>query len=914
MTKTNEATAQWVWADASSDVSPRRVDRVCFRRLVTLAETPVEAMLHLSARLHYHLRINGRDVGVGPARAYPEHREFDSYAVHALFVPGSNVVEVEVLHWDLTTFHNLREPPGFVAWGHVLTAGGTVHELATPGEWRCCRIEGVSADAPRLSFAQGPVEFVDLRADTRTRPAAWQPCAVPERGRAPSLSPRSIPPLTQTRLAAATVAVAPVTDDEVQIGARLAFDTPDQTTSESSRDRHAVMAAWIHSPEDQTVPLGQWWGELWVNGVLCAPRPSPDRPLRSESELELRAGWNRIVVIQGIAFGYAEFCFAWPRVAGLRVRTERAPDGPDAVLLAGPFRSADLKPHWDALTGDAGELPSLDWRRVSTNGVPSSPLRHVAWAPPSSPLAVTTLPLTIPAGTRALVTLDMGQLVLGRPSFDLEAPSGTVLDVAHGEERRGERTHVGKAVTVYGADRWILPGARQRVETFSPRGFRYLDVLVSGHGRPVTLHAAGVVEQRYPFAFTGDFACSDDAFNRLWAYGRRTLELCSEDVFTDCPWRERTLYGGDLLPEMATTAVLTRDLRLVRHSLDLFLHSFDPATGWLQARVPAPRTGAGLSDYPLLTSIAAAWYVRLTGDTAFARAAWPVCAGMVAAVERMNRPDGLYAPPSRAFIDHGRRVTAGPTCALNAALVAAFAAWADIARAVGETSAAAALERRREDLDARMVAAYFDRSEGTFRDLPLAEGGMTTEGSPPNSWPLLFCPSVRHEAPAVLHALARTLATYAPDREAESVSPYQMFYLLSALRDEGAADMAEAAIRNVYAEMLATPTGTLWEVSHPSQSLVHAWSSGCNHYFATAILGVRMGFRDAEELSRILIAPTSTLAWARGRVPHPLGDVDVEWERRADRLHVTVAAPGNVPIEVAPAGPLAGLPCQVWRR
>jgi len=153
---------------------------------------------------------------------------------------------------------------------------------------------------------------------------------------------------------------------------------------------------------------------------------------------------------------------------------------------------------------------------------------------------------------------------------------------------------------------------------------------------------------------------------------------------------------------------------------------------------------------------------------------------------------------------------------------------------------------------------------------------------------------------------------FSSDRESDSVSPYQMFYLLSALRDAGAAELAERAIRRVYAQMLAHPTGTLWEQSHAGKSLTHAWSSGCNHYLATAVLGVRMGFSAPDQIRRVLVAPAAaSISWAKGRVPHPLGDVAVAWERRDDGLHLVVSAPEGVPVDVAPAGPFASLPCHV---
>lgn len=115
--------------------------------------------------------------------------------------------------------------------------------------------------------------------------------------------------------------------------------------------------------------------------------------------------------------------------------------------------------------------------------------------------------------------------------------------------------------------------------------------------------------------------------------------------------------------------------------------------------------------------------------------------------------------------------------------------------------------------------------------------------------------------------------------------------------------------------MPTNPTGTLWEHALPNLSLTHAWSSGVCDYFATTVLGVRMGFESATELQTVHVRPcAATLTWARGRVPHPLGDVTVAWERQGDRLQVEVDAPPGVRVEVAPGGPLAALACDTTIR
>ncbi len=900
----------WIWLPDADTREPRRIDRILFRRTFSLHSCPDVASIHLSARLHYHLRVNGRLVGVGPARTYPDFHEFDTHAVADLLSTGENTIDVDVLHWNLTTFHRLLETPGFIAWGEIRVAHDAVIALDTPGDWRCLRHAGVDATAPRLSFAQGPVEIVDTRPMAGLAATACQTPAPAAADPTPRLRARAIPPMTQIPIAAATATVATVNEDEQVFGGGTTFDGIDKTNAYPPGDSQLVMGAWIFSPTNQIVPAGLWWGEYRINGTRCETGPDDRIPLRNTARLNLRKGWNKLLATQQLAFGYAEFCLAVPRNARLTVKTKPSHAAPDGVLLADVFcpdTFSRLSPEWDK---PDGPLPDLKWRLAPGDGPPPSPLRHIAWARPATP-SPATLPITLAPGASHLVTLDLGRLVLGRPAFEIDAPSGTCLDVGHAEEAQNGRPRLDKAVVVYGADRWIASGGKQTLESFSPRGFRYLDVLISGHTEPVTLSAAGVIEQRYPHVFSGSFACSDNAFNRLWAFGVRTLELCSEDVYTDCPWRERTLYGGDLLPELATTAVLTRDFRLVRHSLEVLLQSLSPA-GWLQSRAPSPRNAGTLYDYPLLAAIATDWYVRLTRDTDFAVRAWPVFQSMARCVSDWERVDGLYAPPIAAFIDHGRKPSHRATAPFNAALAAAFHAWAAIGRLAGADDEAAALRALGDALDEALTKACFDAAAGTFRDVPTRTGPAQTEGTPANTWPLLFCASAQPHAPAVLRAIARTLEAYDPNHASDSVSPYQLFYLLSALSRHNCAELAETTIRRVYGPMLDNPTGTLWEHGHSGNSLVHAWSTGVNTYLATTVLGVRMGFQDPDALTHICIAPcAASITWARGSVPHPLGTVSVSWARRADGLHIAVEAPDGVPISITPAGPLADLPCHV---
>ena len=848
-----------VWFETVPAAEIPRIDRIVFRRTLVLSNAPAAADLHLLARLRYALRVNGAEIGTGPVRSYPEFHEYDSYDLLPHLVPGENTLDVEVLHWSMATFHNLQEAPGFEAWGVVVAPNGSETDLSTPGVWSCRRIAGVDATAPRLSFAQPPVEFLDFAADAADASdwrtpvtAAPDPTAVP--------FPRSIPPLTRLPLAPAAMTASTALDEgEFVFGGRV-VDDGDGSNPFSPRDRFAALAVWIHSPSDQTVLGGGWWGEYLLNGTPVAVANDPKHAFRQTLTLPFRAGWNKLAVSQGLAFGFAEFCIALPRAANLDLRL--APNAAAPVgfhFTPAAFSDELLRANAEAFASVTEPLPDFGWQSRDLDTPHPSPLRHVAWAQPSGDLRAIApgTALRLPAGSSTLVTLDMGQLVLARLSLDLEAPAGTIVDFDHAEETRGKwggtepapqntRARVEKACVVYGADRWIAAAGRRTYTSLSPRGFRYVDLVIDvpADGPDAILHGVTALEERYPYVYdaTAEADFGDADLNRLWTYGRRTLELCSNDVFVDCPWRERTLYGGDLLPEFATSLVFSRhDLRLARHSIDVELQSIGLG-GWLESQAPAPRDVHSLGEYPLLTSIAAGWYLRLTDDQAFAVRAWPVFRAMSETVASWRRADGLYALPGRAFIDHGRKIGEGATCEFNSALVAGFRAWAVAARMAGDPAAAASLEAKAEALDARIPGAFFDAAAGTFRDQPLADGGNVTEGTPPNSWPLLFTKAAHAHAKEAVAAIRAAIAHYDPSHEPDSVSPYQMFYLLSALHAVGADDVAEEAIRKVYAGMLEHPTGTFWEHGHTNASLVHAWSSGVNYYLAVARTGRELGF------------------------------------------------------------------------
>jgi hypothetical protein len=157
-----------------------------------------------------------------------------------------------------------------------------------------------------------------------------------------------------------------------------------------------------------------------------------------------------------------------------------------------------------------------------------------------------------------------------------------------------------------------------------------------------------------------------------------------------------------------------------------------------------------------------------------------------------------------------------------------------------------------------------------------------------------------------LKATLRTLLE--PGRASPARSGYMSYYLAEALfRCHQDAD-AVRRIREYWGGMIERGATTFWEVFDPSTpegrmperlwSLCHEFCAGPVHSLPLHVLGVaplEPGFRRAR------LAPVlGDLQWAGGRVPTPMGPVEVSW-RLADQgqqLLLEFTQPAGMEMEV----------------
>ena len=172
----------------------------------------------------------------------------------------------------------------------------------------------------------------------------------------------------------------------------------------------------------------------------------------------------------------------------------------------------------------------------------------------------------VPPDGAVRLMMDMGRIVSGLAQFELEAPAGTILDLAYVEEPiTGPATGSGRHL----GTRYVARGAGDRFQAFDSNGLRYAYLLLHGASGPVTLRTFSVQEYLYPWEEGAYFACSDEALNRIFQAGVRTVQLNSHDAFLDCPTREQRAWVGDGVVHQMVHLATNLDWRLAWHYLTL---------------------------------------------------------------------------------------------------------------------------------------------------------------------------------------------------------------------------------------------------------------------------------------------------------------------------------------------------------
>lgn len=909
--------SMFVWVH--NQKSPRN-EYVYFRNAFELKVKPETGTIHLYADSRYQLFVNEIFINFGPARSYPENPEYDTYDIKPYLHKGHNVVAVKALYNGIENFQIPDNRPGFIAWGSVISSSDSI-SLQTPGNWLCRKSTGYDQNAVRFSFACGAMEVFDARKedyDWKARKpdlSEWQkPVVVDEQNTWGNLTPRSIPHLTREEVYAKYLVGAYQLNEKEDIYA-FRIKTPDEKRSDYNKGPSVLAYTYIYSPIEQEVEAGLWWGEFYLNGKgpLEGLGENSKHINRDPRILHLKKGWNFLNIHYGAIWGAWDFYMALPKSAGLHVSPTKKRNSEYIFMTTGPlpWEQNDKLRKFNKPFESHEEMISMvgnDWKGQVRNGETNNPALDMVWYYPDKELDLPewqTKNISIATGPGTALVFDIGRKRLGRLFVEFEAPEGTRIDLGFSEDLYEGKPWLFKRKMISAAVRCVADGKITRFETFKPYGLRFIQLNVTKNKVPVTIKKLGVIEQIYPFEKVGSFECSDPMFNAIWELGWRTLRVCAEDSYIDTPFRERGLYAGDMLPEYAITLAGSGDSRLVKRSLKVF---HDKYRSIMYNADAAPN-----GEFPLINVVTSKWYYDYTGDKKFIAFIYDGYKNLMDRwLETEDEQGNFYR--GRQFIewtgiDKTSKLTA--THALLAYALSIVSEYADILEKIKE---AGYYRTKSVELSNHVKSAFWDTDRQLFND-GYKDGLLTGLYYPTsNAWPLLFKCTDTQQSSKIIEYLESQFMDIGEESRNRRITPYSSFYALAALYQHERADIAERFIRQYWTRMILNGDDTAWEnfdirseVSGGGQGTAsHAWSGHPTFFLTTEALGVNLGFHKTLDPERIIIAPQSEyLTWARGRVPHPLGLIDVEWRLEGEHLFLEYQVPHNVPVIIKPRGRLA---------
>jgi hypothetical protein len=483
--------------------------------------------------------------------------------------------------------------------------------------------------------------------------------------------------------------------------------------------------------------------------------------------------------------------------------------------------------------------------------------------------------------------LDFGRDVTGHAEITIADSAGGVFDVLYGEDLYLTRV-----------DTFVLRGGRQVLQPFNRRTFRYMKLLFRETPEPVEIADVSMEMNTYPVEFSGSFECSDPLLNRAWEVGRHTIRLSMLDHFVDCPWRERTIYGGDIYPENMIAWYAFGDGRITRKTLrQMAAIQYD--AGALPPYGPYSGCDGFYPSWSAYWGLTLLDYYRLTGDRDLLDELWPNLQALLAwALRELENDTGLIAEPggrasrtddepdpfvrwTKAPRDRYLGWTNFPFCAL-------FRRAAELAAEIGDDGSAEAWAGTARSMAAALPKALINEDTGgcaTQADTALLLWSKVTDGA-----------AADRAAGAMFGENVQPIQT-----------PFHGFFVLDGLFGAGHDQRALDFMREFWGEMLDRGATTFWEhfgldwpregVPGRGTSLCHGWSAAPTWALPAWVLGVRPlepGF------ARVLISPRPCdLDWAGGDVPTPHGSIHVEWREHEGRLRMDVIVPDGCSARVS---------------
>jgi len=920
--------ARWIWKGEASGYNQAVVFVKNFE-----AEIITQALLKVSADSWYRLWVNGVWVNDGPCRSWPEHYQYDEIEIAPYLHPGQNELRILVRYWGTGTFHTCPQQGGLLAQVELKQLSGNKITIRTDESWLVSEFPAFRWNTPKVSIQMEPQEYYDARlADSLEFNQAVCLFAAGE-GPWLDLQPRDVPLLTRQPVAFKSY-----------LGASLLRRIPDwhyclpsarlnyphlveanrnvsqpggvctvmklekKATVRFQEDGMQVFIDGYHNPQGKyRLDPGKHVVLVLVTEVLGHNKEKsfrlehPPAGLRLENPLDSPYP-NPWCWLEFPGFRFAQTDLRWPDHGLEDPYAQKIKDYAQFVSKLGAS-VIELESFTKHLAQQAVNLPESDlfaldthWRFIHrrVKGDASERINYPSGLMFDNPTLTTVSP-----SSKGDIELcyDLGQQVVGYYDFELVAEAGVEVDIysveyltpegiiQHTTGNRNGMTYITKAGT-------------NRFTSTKRRSGRYVFITFHHQTRPINLRKFQVIESTYPVDTIGSFSCSDARLDRIFEISARTLTLCMEDTFTDCPLYEQTLWVGDARNEaifaydlFGAADIGKRCIQLAAQSLDRYvITGCQVPSGW-DCLLPA---------WSFLWGIAVWDYYTFTADRAFLEEIWPVVIKNLEGAFSLLDSHGLFSGPFWNMFDWSGIDDCHETVLHNSMLlVGAIDAALGCAMVLDDHDGQVWLETLRGDL-VRNLNCWWSKATKSYPDSLSADGSPSLSVSQHTSFLALLYGIASSENKA--DVLDNMLTP--PQDMVRVGSPFAMMYYYEALEKAGYLDNIIASIYEAYLPMLEAGATTVWETfpssnvrpgQFPTRSHCHAWSSAPIHFLPRLILGIQATAPGGQSFT---VSPRiSGLSWAKGRLATARGTLEVEWKIDNSQLRVRIKAPEGTRVQ-----------------
>ena len=488
----------------------------------------------------------------------------------------------------------------------------------------------------------------------------------------------------------------------------------------------------------------------------------------------------------------------------------------------------------------------------------------------------------IPARTTATILYDQSVTTNAYPVLMTHGGAGSTVRLTYAEAlvdakgQKGNRNDI-EGRTVHGVRDVFLPdgGEHRDFQTLYWRSFRYIQMDVTTGDNPLGVSLYGIFTA-YPFAERGRFTSDLPWLAEMWRMNWNGARIGAFETYMDTPYWEQLQYVGDTRIQGLISLYITGDDRLLRQAIEHFDLSRIPE-GLTASRYPSALTQI-IPPFSLIYVAMVHDYFLHRDDRAFVRERLAGVRGILDWFGRHVDSTGMLgAMPYWNYVDWTPRwdrgvppgADDGHSTTISLLYVYALQRAAELEEGVGMRGAGAAYRTRAEAVRAALRARAWDSARGLFRDAP-----DTSAYSQQTNVLAVLVDAV--PSAAQRGVMERVLA----DTTLTPASYYFSFYVFEALRKAGLSDRYIERLAP-WQTMLRLGLTSAPENPEPTRSDTHAWAAHPNYGLLATVLGVRPsspGFRTVH------IAPAlGPLRRAEGRVPHPLGDIEVQLAREGQR-------------------------------